>query len=163
IDSAITNYEKAMSLDPATAAYKEALVGAKQAKAVPLLESAYKKQTTDMGGGKYDLPGAIADYQAALRLSDDANSRMNLGTAFQANNNNNEAIAEYTKAINMDGKLADAFYYRGTLYEFLNNKVAARKDYQKYLQLAPTGPNAADCKTRIQGLGPATGGAKKRR
>ncbi|MEZ4486738.1 MAG: tetratricopeptide repeat protein [Cyanobacteriota/Melainabacteria group bacterium] len=163
IDSAITNYEKAMSLDPATAAYKEALVGAKQAKAAPLLESAYKKQTTDMGGGKYDLPGAIADYQAALRISDDANTRMNLGTAFQANNNNNEAIAEYTKAINMDAKLADAYYYRGTLYEFLNNKVAARKDYQKYLQLAPTGPNAADCKTRIQGLGPATGGAKKRR
>ncbi|MEZ4535147.1 MAG: tetratricopeptide repeat protein [Cyanobacteriota/Melainabacteria group bacterium] len=116
------------------------------------MSPAYKKQTTDMGGGS-DLPGAIADYQAALRISDDANTRMNLGTAFQANNNNNEAIAEYTKAINMDAKLADAYYYRGTLYEFLNNKVAARKDYQKYLQLAPTGPSAADM-GRIQGLGP---------
>lgn len=161
LDNAISNYEKAMGLDPATKAYKEALDGAKSAKASPLLDSAYKKQTTDLGGGKYDLPGAIADYKAALRIFDDAGTHMNLGTALQANNNNQEALAEYTKAINMDNKLADAYYYRGTIFEAQGNKAAARKDYQRYLQLAPTGPNAADVKERMKGLGPAT--TRKRR
>lgn len=162
-ESALTNYQKAADLNPQEPAYKQAIDGIKSAKAAPLLDSAYKKQTTDLGGGKYDLPGAIADYQAALRLYDDANTHMNLGTAFQANNQNQEALAEYSKAITMDAKLADAYYYRGTIFEFLNNKVAARKDYQKYLQLQPSGPNAADVKTRLQSLKPAKKAPRKRR
>lgn len=163
LDNAIANYQKAMTLNPQEPAYKQALDGAQLAKAAPLLDSAYKKQTTDMGGGKYDLPGAIADYRAALRIHEDASTHMNLGTALQANTNDQEALAEYSKAITMDPKMADAYYYRGTIFETLGNKAAARKDYQKYLQLAPTGPNAADVKARMKNLGPAKKAPRKRR
>ena len=163
LDNAIKNYQKSFDLNPQEPAYKQALDGAKSAKASPLLDSAYKKQTTDMGGGKYDYAGAIADYQAALRIYEDASTHMNLGTAYQANNQLQDALREYTKAIQMDANQADAYYYRGTIYESQGNKPAARKDYQKYLQLQPNGPNAPDVKSRLPGLGPATTPKKRGR
>jgi tetratricopeptide (TPR) repeat protein len=155
LDNAIKCYEKAVSLNGNEKAYRDALNGAKAAKAQPLVDSAIKKQTTDLGGGKYDLPGAIADYNAALKLYDDPATHMNLGTALQANNDNAGAMREYTRAIQLDASMADAYFYRAALYEFMQQKPAALKDYQKYLQLAPTGPNAAAAKEGVKRVGAA--------
>ena len=44
---------------------------------------------------------------------------LNLGTAYQANNNLQKALAEYNKALQMDPKQVDAHYYLGTVYEAL--------------------------------------------
>ncbi len=101
IDLAIEAYKKAISLAPSNANYKSVLSGAQQIKAAPLIDSAIKKQTDE---AKPDLPGAIADYEAALKLWNDPSTHMNLGTAYQAANNLNRAMQEYNTALQMDAK-----------------------------------------------------------
>jgi len=155
---AIDNYKKAVALNPKEATYKQTLVGAQQALAAPLVNSAIKKQTTKDEKGNYDLPGAIADYEAALKLCpDDASTLMNLGTAYQASGdtvNLQKAVGAYKKSVQLDPKNADAYYYLGTLYEQLNQPNLAIPEYRKYLQLAPGGQNAADARSRLKELAP---------
>ena len=97
ITEAVANYKKAIALNPQEPSFKQALKQANQAQAAPLIESAIKKQTVADSAGKYDLSGAIADYEAALKIDDDANTHLNLGTAYQANNNLPAAMAEYKR------------------------------------------------------------------
>ncbi len=161
IENALADYDKALSIAPNEKAYKDAANGLRSFKAQPLVDSAIKKQTTAGADGKYDLAGAIADYRAALKIYDDPGTHMNLGTALQANNDLNGALQEYTNAINKDATLADAYYYRGTVYETMNQKDPAKRDYQKYLQLAPAGPNAAAVKDGLKRVAPAVPPKKK--
>ncbi len=102
LPEAVKNYQKAISLNPQEPTFKQALKQANQAQAAPLIETAIKKQTTPDSAGKYDLNGAIADYEAALKLDDDANTHLNLGTAYQANSNLPKAMAEYKRALQMN-------------------------------------------------------------
>ncbi|MBA3994088.1 MAG: hypothetical protein C0469_11225, partial [Cyanobacteria bacterium DS2.3.42] len=119
IDLAIEAYKKALSMAPTNANYKGVLAGAQQIKAAPLIDSAIKKQTD---AAKPDLPGAILDYEAALKLWNDPSTHMNLGTAYQAANNLNRAMTEYNTALQMDPKTCvECYYYRGTLWEALKN------------------------------------------
>lgn len=157
MENAVKYYEKAAALAPKEKTYTDTLRDARaavnSAKAAPLLESAYKKQTAEPP----DYPGAIADYLGALRIADDAGTHFNLGTAYQGKGDNNNALQEYTKAIQMDPKSnPDYYYYRATVYEALNQPAPAKGDYTKYLQLAPSGPNAASSKDRIKVLGGAS-------
>ena len=153
LPEAIKNYQKAISLNPQEPSFKQALKQANQALAAPLIESAIKKQTTADSAGKYDLNGAIADYEAALKLDDDANTHLNLGTAYQANNNLPRATSEYKRALQLDASLADAHYYLGTIYDTGNQMPLAVSEYQKYLKMAPNGTSAAAAKTRLKELG----------
>ena len=161
IASALADYDKAISLAPQEKAYKEAATNLRAFQAQPLIDSAIKKQTTALPDGKYDLAGAIADYRAALKINDDASTHLNLGTALQANNDNTGALQEYTAAINKNATLADAYYYRGLIYEDLKQNEAARKDYTKYLQLQPAGANAAAVKDGLKRVAPAAPGKKR--
>jgi tetratricopeptide (TPR) repeat protein len=153
LPEAIKNYQKAISLNPQEPSFKQALKQTNQAQAAPLIESAIKKQTTADSAGKYDLNGAIADYEAALKLDDDANTHLNLGTAYQANINLPRATAEYKRALQMNASLADAHYYLGTIYDANSQKLLAVSEYQKYLRMAPNGSSAADTRARLKALG----------
>jgi len=148
--SAIDNYKKAVSLNPREATYKQTLNGAMQALAAPLVNSAIEKQTKTN-----DIKGAIADYEAALRLYyDDAGTHMNLGTAYQADNNLPKAIDEYKKTIQLDPKNSDVHYYLGTAYEGVKQPAAAAAEYRRYLQIAPAGQYANDVRARLKLLAP---------
>ncbi len=155
VDSALSSYQKAVQLNPKEAQYKQVLNQLKQAKAGPYLESAFKKQTTKNEAGNYDLAGAIADYEAALRLYEDGTTRLNLGTAYQANANLPQALSCYQRAVQLDPKQVDAYYYMGTVYEGMKQPGLALQQYRKYLQVAAGGQNAADAKERIKILGSA--------
>jgi tetratricopeptide (TPR) repeat protein len=159
---ALADYDKAASLSPAEKAYKEAASNLRAFQAQPLIDSAIKKQTTADAEGKYDLAGAIADYRAALKINDDPSTHLNLGTALQANNDNTGALQEYTAAINKNASLADAYYYRGLIYEDMKQLDAAKKDYNKYLQLQPAGANAAAVKDALKRVAPIAAPGKKR-
>ena len=153
LEQAITNYKKAISLNPQEPSFKQALQQALQAKAAPLVESAIKKQTTADSAGKYDLNGAIADYEAALKIDDnDANTHLNVGTAYQANNNLPRAMAEYKRALQINPNLPDAHYYLATIYDTNNQKPLAIAEYQKYLKMAPSGQSATDAHNRLKTL-----------
>lgn len=154
MDNAIKDYQKAVSLNPRENTYKQTLTAAQAAvnaaKAAPLVDAAIKKQTA----AKPDLPGAIADYEAALRLNDDAYTNMNLGTAYQGANNLPKALEKYRRAIQLDPKgSADAMYYAGTVLEQMKKNLDALKEYQNYVRTAPTGQFVNDAKGRIKALG----------
>ncbi len=150
IDEAIDAYSRASSLNPKEQSYKDLISQLKLAKAAPLLDSAVKKQTTKDANGNYDLGGAIADYEAALRIVDDPTTHLNLGTAYQANNNLPQAITQYNRALALDSKQYDALYYLGTIYETTKQSTQALTQYRKYLALAPGGANAADARERVK-------------
>lgn len=152
LDNALVNYEKAMSLNPKEPAYKELIKQIKQAKASPLVNSAIEKQTT-----KNDLPGAIADYEAALKVYDDPATHSYLGTAYQAQNNLQKALSEYNRAIQMDASVAmvDTYYYLGTVFEGLKQPAKAIEMYQKFVRMAPANNgNMAAVKERLKLLAP---------
>jgi tetratricopeptide (TPR) repeat protein len=162
VDLALADYDKAISLNPNEKAYKDAAANLRAFKAQPFVDEAIKKQTTALPDGKYDLAGAIVSYRAALKINDDASTHLNLGTALQANGDNTGALQEYSAAISKNPSLADAYYYRGLIYEDLKQIEAAKKDYQKNLQLQPTGANAAAVKDRLKIIAPAAPGGKKK-
>ena len=151
-DGAVKALEKAVSLKPSEAQYKTVLQQAKNAKgqvaAGPLLEKAIEKQTK-----LNDLKGAIVDYEAALKLWDDAATHMNCGTAYQADNNFPGALQHYDRALQLDPKLFDVLYYRGLVYENLKKPAQAIADYKRYLQLQPQGQFVAPVKERLKALG----------
>ena len=153
IDQAIENYRKAVDLNPKEPTYKKTLKDATQLKAAPLIESAYKKQTTKNDKGEYDNAGAITDYEAALKVDDDASTHMNLGTAYQAIANYSRANEQYRRALQMDPKgCVECHYYLATLYEATKQPSLAIEEYQKYLRDAPNGQNAADARGRLKDL-----------
>ena len=153
LDLAIENYKKAVGLAPKEATYKQTLTAAYAAKAAPLVQSAIAKQTN---ATKPDLPGAIADYEAALKIyNDDADTHKNLGTAYQGNNQFPMAAKEYQTAIRLDAKnQTDAIYYLATVYEQMKNVPGAIAEYEHYIKAAPTGQFANDAKGRIKILRP---------
>lgn len=152
LDNAISAYGKASQLSPREPSYKQCLKRCRQTKAAPVVDSAYKKQTTRKDDGTFDVTGAIADYEAALLIDDDAGTRSNLGTAFQADNQIPKAIAEYKKALQMDPKQYNAHYYLGTCYQHIKQLPLAIDEYKTYLQYAPTGQYAMDAREQIKTL-----------
>lgn len=149
------NYEKAYSLNPKEPAYKQVITQLRAAKAAPLVNSAIEKQTKPDASGKFDLAGAIADYEAALKLNDDATTHSYLGTAYQAQGNNQKAMMEYQRALAMDKTLVDSNYYLGTVYEALKQPAKAVEEYLKFTRSAPANnPNMAAVKERLKLLAP---------
>lgn len=154
-DKAIEAYEKTLASNPKDPNAKGLIKQCKGAKAAPFFDSAVKKQTTADDKGQYDLAGAILDYEKAAALNDDGTTRMNLGTAYQANNNLAKAIDNYKRALSLDKNLVDCYYYLGTAQEGNKAPALAIVEYKKYLQFAPTGANANEAKERIKILTPA--------
>lgn len=155
-DNALTAYQKASQINPAEPAYKQLVVQMKQSKASPLVNSAIEKQTKPDAAGKFDLAGAIADYEAALKISDDGTTHSYLGTAYQAQGNNQKALSEYTRALALDKTLVDTYYYLGTVYEALKLPAKAIEEYQRFVRTAPANNgNMAAVKERLKLLAPA--------
>ncbi|HEY9793242.1 MAG TPA: tetratricopeptide repeat protein, partial [Candidatus Obscuribacterales bacterium] len=146
LDNAINAYQKAVSLNAKEPSYKKVLKDAKAAKAAPLVQDAITKQTATAA----DLAGAIASYVAALKIDDDGGTWLNLGTAYQANKQDQKALDSYLRALQLDPKLSDGYYYLGTLYEGMNKKAQAVDAYHKYLQSQPAGQYAASVKDRLK-------------
>jgi tetratricopeptide (TPR) repeat protein len=57
------------------------------------------------------------------------------GYVNQAIKNNSGAIADLTKAVELNPSNSDAYLERGKLYYALNNKIAARIDWTKAMAL----------------------------
>ncbi|MBS2009575.1 MAG: tetratricopeptide repeat protein [Cyanobacteria bacterium SZAS TMP-1] len=155
LDNALVNYQKANQLNPKEPAYVQVIKQLKQAKAAPLVNTAIEKQTKAGPDGKFDLAGSIADYEAALKIYDDPATHGYLGTAYQAQGNNEKARQEYEKALAMDKTLVDNYYYLGTVYEALKQPAKAVASYQQFMRSAPAGnANTPAVKERLKLLAP---------
>lgn len=153
LDNAIKYYEKAIPMNPKEQSWKDTMKSAKQRKAAPFLQEAFTKQTTKDDKGNFDMVGAIIAYENALKIDDDATTRLNLGTAYQGSNNTVKAIENYKKAVAMDPNQIDAYYYLGTVYDGMNQLNLATPEYKKFLAKAKAdNPNRQACLDRLKQL-----------
>ena len=87
-------------------------------------------------------PAAITDPTAYL----------NIGILFLNKKNTADAATYFTKAINMDPKRAESYYYRG-LAEVQSKKFKeAKADFEQVLALAPDSSEAHDAKQLLASL-----------
>jgi tetratricopeptide (TPR) repeat protein len=78
----------------------------------------------------HDLEGAIAEFNAAIKLApDNAEAYNNRGNVYSQLENLRLAIADYTKAIDLDPNYAVAYYNRGLAKQFDGDIEGAKADY----------------------------------
>jgi regulator of sirC expression with transglutaminase-like and TPR domain len=63
-----------------------------------------------------------------------------------------KALQDHTKAIELNPNLAEGYYNRGTAYRRLGDPEHAIHDYERYLQLAPDGPQQKEVRSLIKQL-----------
>jgi Tfp pilus assembly protein PilF len=78
---------------------------------------------------------------------------INLGINLLNQKKPEDAWTYFDQAVKIAPADADVYYYRGlAAYQLKNKKAEARADFQKYLELAPQGENAADVKEYLKSL-----------
>lgn len=156
-DDAIAQYKQAQAIDPKDPKFQQAIDGALADKAAPIGEQAVKKQQEG------DLAGAIALYQQALAiLPNNAGLWRNLGSAYQAMDQFQQARDAYQKAYNADPKAeVDNLYYMALIDEHFNKGTVALDEYKKYVAAAPSGQWASQAKARIPVLTKNPGDTQK--
>ncbi len=118
IDKAITNYSKAIKIDP------------KYDKAFGNRGLAYHRQ------GNYEE--AISDYSKVLEINPkDAKAYYNRGLAYIHQSHYEEAVADFSKIIEIDSKDVKAYYNRGLVYYRQGNYDEAVADFSKTIEINP--------------------------
>lgn len=126
--------------------------------------AAYYNNLGDAEGriGKVDDAAKAYDVAAALNPEGAAGYYFNQGAVYVNANRTDEAIAAFDKAIAADPNRADAYYQKGVSLLGKAKTDASGKvipapgtadAFNKYLQLAPTGPYAEQAKTMLQYIG----------
>ena len=140
---AIASYEKAIALKPDDAAYYNNL-GLAQIKA-----------------GQAEAGQGNLAKAAQMDPANGGRYYFNLGAVMINSGNTDGAVDAFKKATEVDPNYAEAYYQLGTA---MVGKAETKEDgsiipaagtveaFQKYLQLAPTGPNAASAQMMIQSL-----------
>ena len=164
-DAAVTDYQKAVDLKQKAL---DAAPAPKPPDAAKMLASFYN----NLGKAEAQMAktdDAVKSYNQAAQL-DPAGAGMyyfNLGAILTNANTKNDsemrkaAAQAFDKAIAADPTRADAYYWKGTnligAATLQGDKMVAPEGtaeaFQKYLELAPTGPHAEEAKAMLQGLG----------
>jgi cytochrome c-type biogenesis protein CcmH/NrfG len=97
---------------------------------------------------------AVDAYQKALELDPkNVNVRVDLGTCFRNSQRPQQAVEEYRKALKLEPNHINGNRNLGVVLAYdLNDKKAAAKAFEKYLQLAPNAPDAAEIGKLVQNL-----------
>ncbi len=82
----------------------------------------------------------------------DPSAYTNVGILFLNKNNPADAVTYFTKAIDMNPKAGDSYYYRGLAYAQLKKNTEARADFEQVLALTPDSPEAKDAKAMLAAL-----------
>jgi len=154
--SAIESYNKAIDLKKAAPPEKDPAVAAKNLNAYyNNLADAYAK------AGKVDDAVKAYDLAAQADPSSAAQAYFNTGAVLTNAGKADQAIAAFDKCIAADPTRAEAYYQKGVN---LLGKATLQGDktipapgtveaLQKYLELAPTGPNAQNAKDLLASIG----------
>ena len=99
------------------------------------------KSRGDAWQGKKEYPKAISDYGAALELfpRHESVKHVHEGRAWAALNMEryDDAIADFTAALSMDGKMAHAYYGRGLAWHKKGDPQRAMQDAKEAVKLKP--------------------------
>ena len=101
--------------------------------------------------GQLDQARGILDKLPAGAVSDPT-VYVNVGILFLNKKNPTDGVTYFTKAIDLDPKRAESYYYRGLAYAQLKKIAEARADFQQVLTLAPDSPEAHDSKQMLDSL-----------
>jgi|ERR1051326_2382837 tetratricopeptide (TPR) repeat protein len=101
--------------------------------------------------GQLDEAKNILDKLPAGAVSD-ATVYVNVGILFLNKKNPADAATYFSKAIDLDAKRGDAYYYRGLAEVQTKKNAEARADFEKVLQLSPDSPEARDSKQMLDSL-----------
>lgn len=101
--------------------------------------------------GQLDQARGILDKLPAGAVSDPT-VYTNVGILFLNKKNPNDAVTYFTKAVALDAKKAESYYYRGLAYAQLKKIPEARADFQQVLTLSPDSPEARDSKQMLDSL-----------
>lgn len=101
--------------------------------------------------GQLDQARGILDKLPAGAVSDPT-VYVNVGILFLNKKNPNDAVTYFTKAIDLDPKRAESYYYRGLAEAQLKKIAEARTDFQQVLTLSPDSPEAHDSKQMLDSL-----------
>jgi CheY-like chemotaxis protein len=99
----------------------------------------------------------MKDAEAACAAAKDANPRSAEAYALLAHamfnrNRRRDALTWAERAVKIDPKLADAYVIIGGVHQDQGDLPEAKRAYKRYLDLAPTGPYAADLRAIVDSL-----------
>jgi tetratricopeptide (TPR) repeat protein len=159
-------FQKAIDMSPAAPYYlNHATDTAKNLIADPKLTDAKLDEVLT-------LASADCDKGVALDPTSGGNCYYNVGIVFSNKGRMKQASAALLKATQVDPKNADAWFFLGGAYlALMDTKEAGGKityiiqpgtaeAYQKYLELAPTGPRAAEAKENLATIESLQGGSE---
>lgn len=140
VKNAIVTMEKLEAADPAGPAPD----AAHQTRSILLANLYLENGQLEQGRALLDkLPaGAITDPTAYI----------NIGILFLNKKNPADANTYFTKAINLDPKRADSYYYRGLAEIQLKKNKEAKVDLEQVVALAPDSSEAKDAKQLLASL-----------
>ena len=155
LDSAVDSYQKAVDLKKAITNDKDPNAAKNLAAYYNNLAEAYAK------AGKIDDAVKTYDLSAQTDPSSAAQAYFNTGAVLTNAGKADAALAAFDKCIAADPTRAEAYYQRGVN---LLGKATIQGDktvpapgtveaFQKYLELAPTGPNAQNAKDLLASIG----------
>jgi len=101
--------------------------------------------------GDLDKGKALMDKLPADAVTDPT-IFTNIGILFMNKKNPTDSITYFGRAIALDPKSADAYYYRGLAEAQLRKTPEARADFEQAIALAPTSSVANDAKQMLAGL-----------
>jgi tetratricopeptide (TPR) repeat protein len=155
-DSAVEAYQKAIQLKQAAPADKDPTQTAKTL-------AAYYNNLADAYYKAKKIDDAVKNYEMAAQIdpSSVGQSYFNIGAVLTNSGRADEANAAFDKCIAADPTRAEAYYQKGLN---LLGKATLQGDktvappgtaeaFQKYLEIAPTGPNAENAKALLTSIG----------
>ncbi|MEG5136394.1 MULTISPECIES: tetratricopeptide repeat protein [unclassified Microcoleus] len=101
-----------------------------------------------------DIPGAIADYTAAIRLNPNYAQAYNKRGIIHGRNLKDypAAKADFDRAIEIDQNYGDAYYNRAKVRYLLKDKPGAIADYQKAAEIYQKDGKTEDCQDAMKHL-----------
>jgi len=101
--------------------------------------------------GQLDQAKALLDKLPPSAVTDPT-VYTNVGILFLNKKNPTDAATYFTKAIDLDPKREESYYYRGLAHAQMKHTAEARADFQQVLTLAPDSSDAKDAKVMLDGL-----------
>ena len=140
LKNAIATLEKLDTLDPAGAT-PDAVHSTRDV----LLANLY------LENGQLDQGRSLLEKLPSSAITDPT-AYINIGILFLNKKDPATAMTYFSKAIAMDAKQAESYYYRGLAEVQMNKHAAAKSDFQQVLALAPDSPEAKDARQLLAGL-----------
>ena len=102
--------------------------------------------------GELDKGKALLESLPTDFLISEPTVYLNVGILFLNKNNPEEAAKYFSKAISLDDKRPEGYYYRGLAYVQGKKSKEAKADFEKVLALAPDTPEGRDSKQMLANL-----------